>query len=270
MDHGPLTTDRSSSRFWSLVPSPWSIVLFLLLISQISFAKTPQTDWEFYQKDGHRSSTWDALVEAGFSAFDSNNFNVAMNFLERARALGCKDGLVIFKIANYKEMQGNPQKAICLLKEAEPLLRNRYAKNPATQSFAEHLGGLYYQTGQYELALPQYLEAIRFDGENFLRLYLVGQMYRMKKSSKEAIAYFEKAVKFDPPPTIPQIKILAQIELMKLYYDNKEEDKALQMVNLVLAQDPQNQTALSYQTNISARKTKAKEREILKNIIDRQ
>ena len=52
MDHGPLTTDRSSSRFWSLVPSPWSIVLFLLLISQISFAKTPQTDWEFYQKDG--------------------------------------------------------------------------------------------------------------------------------------------------------------------------------------------------------------------------
>lgn len=231
------------------------------LLSSALFAAT---DWEAYQKKGHRSPRWDPLVEAGFSAFEGENLNTAVNFLERARAMGCRDGLLLFKLASYQERQGNIPEAIRLLKEAEPLLRNRYPKNQVTRGLAEHLGGLYYQTGQYEPALPEYLTAIRTQGENFLRLYLVGQMYRMKNQPKEAIAYFERALRHDPPAQTPQLKLAVQIELMKLYYDAKNDEKTAQMIERVLAQDPHNPVALSYQNDLTRRKMKAREREIMR------
>ena len=239
----------------------------LLLSLNLAASAPPKSDWEYYQKGGHKDPKWDALVEAGFGAFDSSNFDTAINFMERAKALGCKDGLLLYKLATYTELLGNTKDAITLLKEAEPILRNRYPKHPATIQLSEHLAGLYYQAGKYDDALPEYLSAIRTQGENFLRLYLVGQMYRMKKDTKNAIPYFENALK---QPEQNSLRPLAQIELIKLYFDDKSFDKSLAMANQILEQDPQNPIALSYRDEIAHRKTQEKEREVMKRIIEKQ
>ncbi len=253
------------------------MTIYLLLLSPLSVSAQLKSDWEYYQKMGHTSAKWDPLVEAGLDALDSGNLDTGVNFLERAKGAGCKDGLVLYRLALVKELQGHIEEAVKMLQNAEPLLRNRYTKYPATLNLSEHVGRLYYQLGKYEEALPQYLASIRQQGENFFRLYLVGQMYRMKNQPKEAIAYFEKSLK--QPVTLSEVegqpvefgplKKLARLELMQLYFSAKDYDKAQEMANQILAEDPQNPAAISIRDQIGQMKYKEKERSILKKIIER-
>ena len=245
-------------------------ILLLFLFFSPSIVLAQQADWNAYQKSGHTSPKWDPFVEAGFGALDGGNLDTGVNFLERAKGAGCKDGLVLYRLAMVREFRGDINEAVKMLKAAEPLLRNRYPKYQSTLNLSEHLGRLYYQLGQYDEALPEYLLAIRHQGENFFRLYLVGQMYRMKGKTKEAIAYFEKSFQFEAPPVeFGPLKKLAKLELMQLYYNVKDDDKALEMANQVLAEDPQNPAAISVRDQISQRKYKEKERNIFKRMIEK-
>lgn len=269
MDRGPRTEDRRPVKY--RVVGLLSSVFCVLSISAISFGSDPQlTDWAAYQKSGHTSPKWDPFVEAGFEALDGGNLDTGVNFLERAKGAGCKDGLVLYRLAMVQELRGDTKGAAKMLETAEPLLKNRYSKHPATINLSEHLGRLYYQLGQYDEALSEYLLAIRHQGENFFRLYLVGQMYRMKDKTKEAIAYFERSFQYEAPPIeFGPLKKMARLELMQLYYNVKDDDKALEMANQVLAEDPQNPAAVSIRDQISSRKYKEKERNILKRIIEK-
>ncbi|OGQ04133.1 MAG: hypothetical protein A3F82_07315 [Deltaproteobacteria bacterium RIFCSPLOWO2_12_FULL_44_12] len=248
-------------------------VILGLVLSSLSpvWGAGLKSDWSYYQKSGHKSEKWNALVEAGFEAFDGNNFNAAQSFLERAKVLGCQDGLLLFKLALLKENSNNFVEAIKMLQQTEPILRKSYSKHSATLELSDHLGQLFYQTAKYDEALEQFLKAIESQGENFTRAYLVGQLYRMKKQTQEAISYFEKALQFELPAGLhPHMKVLAQAELMKLYFEDKQNEKTLNLANQILVVEPYHPLAQSYRDKITHQQYKQKEREVMKRVIEGQ
>lgn len=219
-----------------------------------------KSDWSYYQKQGHKSEKWDSLVEAGFDTFESGNLDTAQNFLQRAQALGCKDGLVLFTLARIIEAKGNLRGALELYTQLKPVMEKQYAAHPETKALSEHIAGIYYQLERYDNALPLYLEAIQKQGKNFIRLYLVGQIYRLQEKPKEAIGFFEKALNFSPPPEAFAMKRLAQVELMRLYYVNNLLEKCVEVVNAILNEEPTHPEALHLRDQIRLKAYQEKER----------
>ncbi|MBI4125473.1 MAG: tetratricopeptide repeat protein [Deltaproteobacteria bacterium] len=243
------------------------IIIFLLLFSSVVWAKS---DWDFYQKYGHTSAKWDSLVEAGLETFDGGNLDTAQNFLQRAAALGCKDGLVQLKLAQIIEAKGNLSGAAETILKLKPLLDQQYPKYPQTRDLAGHLGRLYYQLEKYDKALPFFLEAIEKQGENFLFLYLAGQIYRMQEKKAEAITFFEKALQQKPSPESPgPMVLLASLELMRLYFAAEQFDKALQTAEAVLDADPAIAEAQNIRDEIRRAKYKEKEHKTWERILNR-
>lgn len=245
-------------------------LLFLLCLSATLFAKAPQTDWEFYQKSGNKAAKWDSLVEAGFQAFDGENFSVSSRFLERATLLGCGDGLVIYKLAKLTQLQGNYKRGLELLKSAASPLQKNYPEHPATLGLSEQIGGIYFQTGQYDDALTYYLAALQANGDNFLRNFLVGQIYRMKGEKETAISYFEKSLGYPPPEGSPKnMKIAAKVELLQLYSAAQQWDNASKMAEEILAEDPGNSIAQSTKANLEKRQIKDKEKKEWEKVLEK-
>lgn len=246
------------------------ILFAVLIFSLTAAAKPPQTDWDYYQKVGQKSAKWDPLVRAGFEAFDGQNYGAGLSFLKRAMALGCNDGLVLYKLASFQELQGDFKGAVVILKKSEPALRKSYTAHPAAHDLNDHLGGLYFQLEKYEEALAAYLAAIQMEGDNFLRDYLAGQIYRMKGNVSEAVVYFEKSLAFAPPAgSPPAVKLGAKVELLKLYYDTGKNDEALALAEQILAEDPGNPPANSIRNAVQHRRVKEKERGEWKKIIEK-
>lgn len=243
------------------------LILLLILVATPTFAKSP-SDWSLYQKHGTTSPKWDALIEAGFDAFDGANTETAISFFKRALSLGCQDGLVFYKLALVIESGGNLKGTLETLQKAAPLLQKNYPNHPATFTLSEHLGNIYYELGRYDEALPKFLEAIEKQGDNFLRNYLVGQILRMGQRQKEAIPYFEKGLGFPPPKEAPNMKLLAELELVKLYFDTNDLDKALAMANAILKDDPTNAVAISYRDTINHKRAKEKERKTMDKFLE--
>ena len=242
------------------------ILLCLLLFSTTAWAKS---DWDFYQKQGHTGPKWDSLVEAGLETFESGNLDTAQNFLQRATALGCQDGLVQLKLAQIIEAKGNLKGALEAYLKLKPLMEQKYPKYPQTQELADHLGRLYYQLEKYDQALPFFLEAIQGQGENFLRLYLAGQIYRMQEKKSEAIGFFEKALTHQPPPESPgPMILLASLELMRLYFATEQSEKALQTAEVILETDPANAEAIQIRDEVRRAKYKEEERKTWERVLN--
>lgn len=256
---------------------------FFLLASSISLPSFPQhphpstpapqhnskSDWHYYQTHGHKSEKWNSLVEAGFDTFESGNLDTAQNFLQRAQALGCKDGLVLFTLAQIIEAKGNLRGALDLYTQLKPVMEKQYTPYPETKSLSEHIAGIYYQLERYDDALPLYLEAIQKQGENFIRLYLVGQIYRIQEKPKEAIGFFEKALNFSPPPEAFAMKRLAQVELMRLYYAANLLEKCVEVVNAILNEDHAHPEALRLRDQIRLKAYQEKERKSWEKMLNK-
>lgn len=209
-------------------------------------------------------------MEAGFETFEGDNLDTAQNFLQRAVALGCQDALVLLKLAQIIEARGNLKGSLEIYLQLKPVLEEKYPKHPQAKAMAEQVGRLYFGLEQYDKALPFLLEAIQKQGENFLRLYLAGQIYRMQEKNAEAIGYFEKALTHKiPPGSPPQMILLASLELMRLYFATDQFDKALETANAVLENDPANAEAQNLRDQIRREKYKQEERKTWEKILNR-
>ena len=242
------------------------LAMTILLFTTSVSAASP--DWAAYQKSGHRAAKWDALVQSGFEAFDAGNFSTASNFLERARGRGCKDGLLLFKLGLYEEYLKEYPKAVDFLKSAESPLQKQYPNHETTRAFHENLGRVYYEWDHYEEALPHIQQSIAQLGENFMRLFMAGQILRMQQQWKEAIVDFEKSLQYETPAGTPgNSKLLVMLELTKAYAAVGNEEKALSYANAVLKIDPTNAMAQNYRQQIEHQKYQKHEREVMENMI---
>ena len=239
-------------------------------------AKTPKAtkvvkapdDYALYLKSGDRSPKWNEFIEPAFQSFDSGNFATAYVFLRRAYDQGCRDGLVLFRLGIYKETQHKYKEAADILAQAAEKMEKQYPKHPVTKSIHEHAGRVLYQADDYERALPELDKALINSPDNFMLLFMTGQILRLKKQYPEAQQAFEKALVAEPPAALAQNarqKVLT--ELMALAYEVKDLPACQSYIDQVLALSPNNPTAMSYKARIEHELNKQKERELMQKIV---
>jgi tetratricopeptide (TPR) repeat protein len=165
-------------------------LLIWLVLSASAFAG----DYDLYVKSGHRSASWDGMIKAGFSSFDTGDYQTGIVFLQKAYNTGCRDGLLLFKLGLYFETQRNYKEAEKYLKEAQVKLPEQYPDYPETKRMHEHLARLYYQANQFDKAMPELLEALKITPDSFMLLFMSAQILRLNKNYPQAIAAFEKAL----------------------------------------------------------------------------
>lgn len=251
-------------------------VLLILFLSFGLHAKSPPSDWDYYLKGAKRSDRCDPMMQAGFTAFDSGNFWTAKNLFERALGRGCRDGLGYFKLGQLFEAMGGKKPALLWYEKAKPLMEERYPTHPETAGIGERIARSYFQLKEYDKALPLYLEVIQKRGENFERLYIVGQMYRILGQPVPAIDYLEKGLRCptlgaDAPATgasVGHLKTGVRLELLNLYTAQKDFEKAKGMMKEILDEDPSNPAALAFQEQLRRQEAKEKEHQQWNNILN--
>lgn len=225
-------------------------------------------DYQFYQKSGHRSPEWDEFVEPAFQSFDGGNLSTAYVFLRRAYDRGCRDGLLLYRLGLYLETRGKYKEAADLTAQAAAKIPKQYPNHPLSKGIHEHAGRILYQTEQYDLALPELKKALDFKPDNFMALFMTGQILRIQKRYDESRQVFEKAISAAPPAgTTPNPRLQLARELMIVTFELKDFDAALAYADVVLSVAPSDQLALSYKNRIGIEKQKAREREAIERIV---
>jgi len=253
-------------------------IVFLAFLALPAFAG----DYDLYLKSGQRSPKWDGMVKAGFQSYDGGDFQTGLVFLQKAHTAGCHDGLLLFKLGIYYETQKNYKEAEKFLKEAAEKLAQQYPDYPESKRMHEHLARLYYQSNQFDKALPEIEAALKGQPDNFMMLFMSAQIYRLQKNYSQAIANFEKALviaseaKQSPEALgIASGSALAMTatktiltELMTLYYEIKDFGNCLKYADIILSGIPNDRTALSYKRQIQQMQYKQKEQEAIKKIVE--
>ncbi|MFH0798970.1 MAG: tetratricopeptide repeat protein [Pseudomonadota bacterium] len=228
---------------------------------------TAASDYQLYLKSGDRSPKWNEFIEPGFQSFDSGNYATSYVFLHRAYDLGCRDGLLLFRLGIFRETQGQYKEAADILAQAAEKIPQQYPNHPLIKSIHEHAGRVLYQADDYDRALPELKKAIESAPDNFMLLFMAGQISRIKKQYAEAKELFERALKAPLPAGAPDARPKVLKELMILSCELKELDACLSYSVQVLAAAPQDATAISYKQKIEQERIKQHEREIMEKMV---
>lgn len=222
-------------------------------------------DYAFYLKAGDRSPKWNEFIEPGFTTFDNENLATAYVFLNKAFEQGCRDGLVLFRLGIFMEIQKRYPEAAELLAAAAEKIPKQYPGHPLAKGIHEHAGRALYQIDDYARALPELQKAIEHSPDNFMVLFMTGQLLRLSKQYAAARGTFEQAMKATPPKGMEaDAKYRLSRELMLLAFELRDFPTCLTYVHQVLAIAPADPLALSYKQKLEYQ---MKEREVIEQLV---
>lgn len=205
----------------------------------------------YRSKSGHRSPQWDEFIEPGFQSFANGNYATAFLFLKQAFDRGCRDGIVLFMMGIFKESQRAYPDAAELLAAAAASITKQYPNSRLSKEIHEHAGRALYQIDDYVRALPELQKALEYAPDNFMLLFMAGQLLRMNKRYGEAKLLFEAALTAKPPAGLEQhARHRLARELMILSFELKDYLSCLSYADQVLAIDPGDATALKYKQRV--------------------
>ena len=111
-------------------------VVFVLLWSALLVAQTADArqlsmagvtpEVETYRAQGHTDARWDDYVTQGFRQYAGSDFGAAQANLLKAYELGCRDGLLLFRLMNIYVAQDQCATGIRYGQEAVPYYRQQY------------------------------------------------------------------------------------------------------------------------------------------------
>lgn len=231
-------------------------------------AATKRSDYSYYLKAGDRSPKWNELIEPGFSSFDSGNLATAAVFLKRAHERGCRDGLLLYRLGIFQESQRQYKVAADLLAEAAEKLPKQYPGHPLARGIHEHAARVLYQADDYARALPELKKALEHDPDNFVLIFMAGQLLRLNKSYAEARTLFEHALQIKPPEGLgldPNQRVWR--ELMSVTYELGDLKACAAYADMIIAANPNDQIALSYKQKLERERLRKKELEIIEKIV---
>ena len=227
-----------------------------------------KNDIAWYLKAGDRNPKWNDLVEPGFSSFDSGAYPTASVFLKKAYDLGCRDGLLLYRLGLYQESLKNYKEAAELLLLAAERIPKQYPSHPMAKGIHEHAARALYQANDIARALPEFQAALAVTPDNFMLLFMAGQILLTQKKYEEARPLFERALTVKPPEGLeidPQQRVWR--ELMKITWEMKDYESCGAYAELILAANPTDPVALSYKQQLERAKYQQKEREIIKKMV---
>jgi len=155
-----------------------------------------------YKAQGHRSSLWDEDVFKGFQEYYHRNFNNAIEPLKKAYELGCRDGLVLYRLAisytqlgDFKEAANYAEEALLHLKKNYP---NHYYNETIGQllgkSFNE-VGKVYYNKRDYQKAIEFFKKALHYRDtiDRGVDAWWLAISYEALKDYEQAAKYWKLA-----------------------------------------------------------------------------
>lgn len=241
-------------------------LILIILMHQISFA----SDLDEYKKYGHKSPKWSPLIEAGFEADAGGNTDTAITFFKKGIQNGCRDGLVLFKLAIFYESNDDLINAKLYFEEAKKDLLKRYSKITASKKIFEHLGRVLFSLGENDSAKKELLEALNNQGENFSTFFLLGSIAKKENNDQKIIYYYSKALDYLPPKEIPfeQVKMTILVEIGAALYNLKQYDESLSIWNQILQIYPKHPIAARYRDIINKMKMNKQKNQSEKQILE--
>ncbi len=225
-------------------------------------------DLRLYRKSGHRSKEWNDLIAPAFDSFDSENYATAYVFLKRAYDRGCRDALVLFRYGLYLESKGNMKEAAQLLLESAEKMKEQYPGHPLVTQIHQHAGRAAFQVDDLEGALPHLQKALEVEPDDFMLLFMAGQILRKAKRPQEAYALFLKAKDLAPPEsddTNPKLALLG--ELMATAFELEDFKTVDAYADEILLMDPLNAAARAYKNILLKQRYKQREHDIIEKIV---
>lgn len=246
--------------------------------AQVSAAPRPQTpkdrasterDIKLYRKYGHRSSKWNELIAPGFESFDGGNLATAFVFLQRAYDRGCRDGLVLFRLGLYQESRKAYREAAGLLDLAAKKISTQYPSHPLAKEIDSHAARALYQIDDYDGALSHIREALKYTPDDFMLLFMGGQIQRTKKLYSQARVLMERALAVKIPEGMDRDETRRTVlnELVAITYELGDYDACASYADQVLAMAPHDRTARSYKQKVEHERHLQKQREIIERMV---
>ncbi len=226
-------------------------------------------DIKQYRLRGHRSPKWNELVEPAFQTFDGGNFPTAFVFLQKAYERGCRDPLVLFRLALYRESTGKLPEAATLFEEAAKEFPQRYPGHHLTKEIDAHAARVLYQLDRPDAAMKHIRRALKETPDDFMMLFLGGQILRQRKQPREARTLLERAIVVPIPAGMDkkQTKRTLYNELIAVTYELGDFDAALKYADAVFSFDPNDPVARNYAQKIQRELQRRREREIINRLV---
>ena len=246
-----------------------SLGLIALLLCAAHAFGDATTDLKAYISGGHRGAAWNEFIEPGFKAFEQQNIPTAYVFLSKAYEKGCRDGLVLYKLALVYAVQNRDADALKVMEEALPKLKKDYATLEASRDVDAQLGILYYRADQNEKALPLLEQALKLTPNDFTLLFITGQVLVSLKRPQDAYARYREALALPVPQVTPDPTAALLKQLMLVSFELKKYDESMAYAEKILALDPKNAAALSYRDRINRTKIQMDEDRAIDNMMKR-
>jgi tetratricopeptide (TPR) repeat protein len=132
------------------------------LLKAAACTATPD-DWSLFLARQPEGAAWLSPARSGFSAYEARDEAAAALGLEQAWRLGCRDPLLVFKLANLHERRGEGARAIELYSGVGTNLAVSYPGHPAGRNLFLNLGNIHFRRGVFPAALAAFEEAFRID-----------------------------------------------------------------------------------------------------------
>jgi len=226
-------------------------------------------DIKAYKKNGHRSESWNELIAPAFESFDSGNFATALVFMQKAYDAGCRDPLLLFRLALYMETRGALVKAAEVMKITAEKMPKQYPGHPLTPEIDAHAARTLYKVNRTDDALIHINKALLNDPNDFMLLFMGGQILRQKKENGKALLLLIKANSLPIPHEMDKIftKKTLLNELVAITYELDEYESSAAYIDEVMKIAPNDPTARRYMQLITRKKEREKERELLKHLV---
>lgn len=153
------------------------IIAFSLTICPLVFAA--DLEYDTYQSGGATNPRWDSLVLEGFKLYLNRQYTQALDYLLKAYDAGCRDGLVVYRIAySYSELK-QCDKLFFYGEQAIPKLQQQYPKH--------YYNGTIYQafgicSRDDQKAIEYYVKVLEFDPFDVTsRLNMANRLLELKR-----------------------------------------------------------------------------------------
>ncbi|MBT3181829.1 MAG: hypothetical protein HN337_04875 [Deltaproteobacteria bacterium] len=229
---------------------------------------TTKSDYSQYWKVGHKSGKWNQFIKPGFETFDNGNMATSAIFLQKAYDKGCRDPLVLFRLAIIKESRKEYDEAAKLIMDADRGLEERYSSHPITKAIHKHAARALFTANKNSEALPHLTEALKYEPDDFMLLFMAGQVLHQMGEAGKALVPLEKALTVTPPEgnALDAARSLLH-ELIIVTYEVGNADACAGYVDKMLTLDPADPLANKYKNKVGFLRRKNRESEMLKKLV---
>lgn len=235
---------------------------------KVPITSVTKNDYKLYTKSGHRSKKWDQFIEPAFQAFDNDNLATASIFLQKAYGAGCRDPFVLFRLGIFKESRGEHAEAAAMFAEAASTLPKYYPSHPLSAVINKHAARALYSIERYDEALPYLTEAINFEPNDFMLLFMAGQILNQKGEIERARTIFEKAATLPPPPGIEMDAAKSLLRaLADVTFKLGDLEQCTVYVEGLLKLAPSDPIGLGYRQKLQEKHRRMKEQEIIDKFV---